>query len=419
MRSFPCWSATRWCRSIAATPAAMHFRLLSVLRDLALETLPAGELDQLRSRHRRWFADRWRRERGRDELFQDVRDHQEDYLQALTSAVDDEDGEAATDLALTLAEYWQLAGARLAGTKWLGLVLHRPGMLSTAGRARLQVQRAVLLQNHDPDQVVADTTDALSVLDPAQDADDAEPVVLAYAVRALERWIAGDPAAAISDADLGVRIASRWGRPFLPRALSTQALLHAVTGDRPTALTAARRAQELLPTTAWASRRLPVALNLALALVNLGQFADAVQVLEDAALDLPPANGRESAAPLRFWVNLGWATLGVGDLDRAWDSFVHSLRRSGPVSPDRESAEVLLGIGCVLSARADPSAGPVLAGARELMRRLAVPMSEELMAAVDRARAPGDTDAGAASSLPDEILVRRLGELVAGVVRRP
>ena len=36
-------------------------------------------------RHRRWFADRWSRERGREELYQDVRDHQEDYLQALSS----------------------------------------------------------------------------------------------------------------------------------------------------------------------------------------------------------------------------------------------------------------------------------------------------------------------------------------------
>ena len=73
------------------------------------------------------------------------------------------------------------------------------------------------------------------------------------------------------------------------------------------------------------------------------------------------------------------------DVARAWENCVHSLSRVGPVNPDRESAEVLLGIGCVLSARADPVAGPVLAGAGELMRRLAVQMSAELRAAVDRA----------------------------------
>jgi len=73
------------------------------------------------------------------------------------------------------------------------------------------------------------------------------------------------------------------------------------------------------------------------------------------------------------------------DVARAWENCVHSLSRGGPVNPDRESAEVLLGIGCVLSARADPVAGPVLAGAGELMRRLAVQMSAELRAAVDRA----------------------------------
>jgi hypothetical protein len=66
-------------------PGRLHFRLLSVVRGLALEAVPAGELDQLRLRHRRWFADWWSRELGRDELFQDIRDHQEDYLQALTT----------------------------------------------------------------------------------------------------------------------------------------------------------------------------------------------------------------------------------------------------------------------------------------------------------------------------------------------
>ena len=73
------------------------------------------------------------------------------------------------------------------------------------------------------------------------------------------------------------------------------------------------------------------------------------------------------------------------DVARAWENCVHSLSRGGPVNPERESAEVLLGIGCVLSARADPVAAPMLAGAGELMRRLAVPMSAELRAAVDRA----------------------------------
>ena len=80
------------------------------------------------------------------------------------------------------------------------------------------------------------------------------------------------------------------------------------------------------------------------------------------------------------------------DVARARENCVHSLSRGGPVNPDRESAEVLLGIGCVLSARADPVAAPMLAGAGELMRRLAVPMSAELRAAVDRAvRSAGGT----------------------------
>ncbi len=141
-------------------PGRLHFRLLTVLRELAMEAVPAGELVQLRVRHRRWFADRWSRERGSDELFHDVREHQEDYLQALASALADDDGDAATEIGLTLAEYWQLSGARLAGTKWLGSALAGPA-LPARGRARLQVRRAALLQNHDPATVLADTTSAI------------------------------------------------------------------------------------------------------------------------------------------------------------------------------------------------------------------------------------------------------------------
>ena len=143
----------------------------------------------------------------------------------------------------------------------------------------------------------------------------------------------------------------------------------------------------------------------------MGLFDDAVGVLDEAAADLPQAVGRDSPAPLRFSINLGWAALGAGDLARAWENFVHSLSRGGTVNPDRESAEALLGIGCVLSARADPVAAPMLAGAGELMRRLAVPMSAELRAAVDRAvRSAGGTAGAVVDSEPDGALVQRLRE---------
>ncbi len=396
-------------------PGRLNFRLLTVLRALALDGLPPSERHQLRARHRDWFAARWRQERGRDELFQDVRDHQEDYLQALTSALADADGEAATALALTLAEYWQLSGARLAGSKWLGAALDSDA-LSPTGRARLQAQRAALLQNHDPDLVMADTLSAITVLDPTQDNDS---VVMAFAVRALEQWIGGDAPAAVADADRGVRIAAQCGGQFLAQALSTQALVHAVTGDRPTALAAARRAAELLPAMPWASRRLSAALNLSLALVNLGRFDDAVGVLDELAADLRQVVGPDAPSPPRFSINLGWAALGAGDLAGAGENFAHSLRRGGPVNPERESAEVVLGIGCVLSALSDPAAAAVLARARELMRRLAVPMSAELQAAVDRAEhATGGTGTAEWASESDGILVLRLRDLVDDALHR-
>ena len=44
--------------------------------------------------------------------------------------------------------------------------------------------------------------------------------------------------AAIADADRGVQIAALLDRRVLAEALSTQALVHVVTGDRPTALAA-------------------------------------------------------------------------------------------------------------------------------------------------------------------------------------
>ncbi len=396
-------------------PGRLDFRLLTVVRGLALEAVPAAELHELRVRHRHWFAGRWRREQGRDELFDDVRDHQEDFLEALTTALADADGDAITELTLTLAEYWQLSGARLVGTKWLGSALASRA-LSPRGRARLRVRRAILLQNHDAAQVLADTAAALEVLDPAQDT---ETVVTAHAVRALEQWIGGSLGAAVADADRGVRIAAECDPRWLAQALSTQALLHAVTGDRATALAAARRATDLLTDLPWASRRLTAALDLSLALVNLGRFHDAVAILEAASSDLPRISGRQAPAPLRFSINLGWAALGAGDPARAWESFVHSLRRGGPVNPDRESAELLLGLGCVLAAQGDPAAAPLLAGARQLMQRLAVPMSAELVAAVDLGlRTAGGAGDAAGADESTAALVRRLGRIVAEVLSR-
>ncbi len=402
-------------------PGRLHFRLLTVLRQLAMDAVPTAELGQLRFGHRRWFADRWSSERGSDELFHDVREHQEDYLQALADALVDDDGDAATEICLTLAEYWQLSGARLAGTKWLGSVLAAPA-LPARGRARLQVRRAALLQNHDPAVVLADTTDAITVLDPSEDT---ESVVSAYRVRAVERWLSGHPAAAAADADLAVQIAARWDPQLLAQALSTQALTHAVIGDRATALAAAERAMELLPELPWASRRLTAALELSLALVNLGCFSDALGILDAAALDLPQTTGRDTPAPSRFAVNLGWAALGAGELGRARENFVHSLRRGGPVAADPESAEVLLGLGCVLAAQAGSVAAPLLAGARELMQRLAVPMSLEWKAAIDRAeRAAGGISvvavgaADGADTESDAALTRRLGRIVDDLLNR-
>jgi DNA-binding SARP family transcriptional activator/tetratricopeptide (TPR) repeat protein len=405
------------------TPGGLSFRLLTVVRGLAVEAVPPEELHQLRARHRAWFADRWRRDRGNNGLFDDVRDHHEDYLQALSSALAESDGDAIVELALTLSEYWLLSGARLAATKWLAAALCSPA-LSARGRARLQVRRATMLQVHDAAVVLADTTAAIEVLDPATDAGS---VVQAHAVRAIERWLAGSTPEALADVDIGVHVAERCDQRWLAPALSAQALLHAVGGDHSVALAAAHRARTLLPDVPSAARRLTTTMDLSLALVNLGRFRDALAVLDDATEDLPHVLGGDVVAPVRFSINRGWAALGAGDPSGARSAFLSSLRRVGPVHADRECTEVLLGMGCVLAAERDPAAAELLDGARELMRRLAVPMSEEWRSAVERARrsaaanatadASIDADPAAITDASDAELIRAMSRVIDRVLQ--
>lgn len=252
---------------------------------------------------------------------------------------------------------------------------------------------------------------------------DTESVVLAYAVRALEQWIGGDPGAAVADADRGVQIGSHWDRRFLAQALGTQALVHAVTGDRPTDRPRLRPpAGRRICCRESPGRRggLPGGAESLAGAGEPGQVGDAVGVLDEAAADLPQAVGRDSPAPLRFSINLGWAALGAGDLARDWANFVHSLSRGGPVNPDRESAEVLLGHR-LRAVRPRRPGGRADAGRRRGADAAAG--GADVSGTACRG-GPGGAfcrwPAGAVvDSESDGALVQRLRELVDGALRRP
>jgi tetratricopeptide (TPR) repeat protein len=224
-------------------------------------------------------------------------------------------------------------------------------------------------------------------------------------VRALELLAQGRLTEAIEHAQHAVRIARSRTADELANALGDQAVIYAVVGVPDRATAAVDEAVGCLWGRATTPEGVVAAGAIALALVNLERFQDAVDLLD--GVDIPPA---ASPPPARFRLTLGWACLGAGHFSRALRCFVdaippptrkpvdqgpadrHGADRHGADrhSADRHSAETLLGVGCTLAAIGHDDAAPALAGALELLARVDYRSPPALERAIARARAQVD-----------------------------
>jgi len=377
----------------------LTFRLLRTVRELALEDMQPDELAATQALHRRWHADLWRS--TGDELIPDVRAHLDDYLDALRSALANDDAATLADLTVTLTEFWRFAGGQATGLRWIGTVLDS-NILGAADRARVMAQRAALALNHDPQLVLADTAAAIPLL---ESTGHSAFTVTAVSVRALELLAQGRLTEAIDHAGHAVQIARSRTADQLANALGDQAVIYAVVGVPDRAAAAIDEAVGCLRGRAVTPEGVVAAGAIALALVNLERFQDAVDLLD--GVDIPPA---ASPPPARFRLNLGWACLGAGHFSRALGCFLDAIppptrttadqgsidrhdadRHDADRRPaDRHGAETLLGAGCTLAAIGHEYAAPALAGALELLTRVDYRSPPALERAIARARAQVD-----------------------------
>ena len=355
----------------------LHFRLLRTVRDLALEELGSEELAATQFLHRRWHAARWRG--SSVDVVVDVRDRIDDYLEALRTALDSRDATTLADLTLTLTEFWQFTGGQAAGLRWIARVLDSD-VLSSGDRARVQAQRAALALHHDAPLVLTDTAVAIPVLEAAAEtASSVTALVTALSVRAFELYAQGLSAEAGALADRAVSTARTGSPDLLARALATAGLIHAVSERIELAAAAIEEARDHLDAMPASADRTATGSTVALALVNLERFTDALEV-SDAVT--PP----EETPPPRYLLARGWAALGAGLETLALQSFARSIPAGGPQPADRQNVETVLGAGCVLAAMGHPSAAWALSGGLELVGRVDYLTPPALVRAIDRAR---------------------------------
>ena len=354
----------------------LNFRLLRTVRDLALEDLGPDELAVTRALHRRWHAGRWRA--GGDDLVDDVREHLDDYVEALRSSLESRDTSTLADITLTLAQFWQFVGGQTVGLPWIARVL-ASDILDPAERAWVLAQRAALALHHDPALVLADTAAAIPLLESTERT---AHTVTAISVRAMELLAQGRRSEAVAHADHAVEIARSRGAEELTTALGNQAMILAVLEQPDRASAAIEEAVDRLRSIPSTVEGVTAAGAIALALVNLERFDDAVALLD--GIDLPPT---ATPPPARFQLTLGWASLGSGDIRRALTCFATAIPTPVRRRPaDRHAAETVLGVACAMAALgADQSAG-ALAGALELLQRVDYRTPPALERAIARAR---------------------------------
>ncbi|MGD9960992.1 BTAD domain-containing putative transcriptional regulator [Nocardioides sp.] len=397
------------CRSLARealiqvrrTPDGdLTWRLLRTVRDLALEGLSAGpDLAATRARHREWHASRWRGALRNDRLLTDLRRHHDDYLAALKDALDTRDAHTTGDLVLTLGRWWLFTDSIGPGLRWTERCL-ASGLLNERQRAHLMVMRANLLIHQDPDASRAAAAEAVPVLERHADH---SWLVGAHLIQALERHSSGDLEAAHDQSCRSVAAARHSTDERLADALGVLALIEAARGDVAATRASVDEAWSLARGSGSRAAMASVANNVCLALVEIGQADEAMQVLTSVEDRLEGFD-----MPLFLRHTSGWLLLVTGDPARALARFGEVVEQSPEAVADRRAAESYIGIGSALAelGRGD-EASAILSGAQDLTARLGLVLPRWM---TDRITQDGGRAATVAST-------EELGARLAGLVR--
>jgi tetratricopeptide (TPR) repeat protein len=340
------------------TSSGLRYRMLRTVMDLAVEELDAaGEHEQCTAAWRRWYAERWRGRPRSDAVLEDVHVFYDDYLDALDGAVTG-DPAAAVDLLVTLTRYWSFGHLRGVGIDWATRVLDAEG-LTDVDRARVRLARA-LLDSGATDRSVADLDAALPLLEAAGRWPD---LVSAHMGLALGRSLTGRGDAAIASAEAAVAVARLVSDERLADALGVLAVVQADAGRPDAARTTVAEARTLLRTISSVAARVAVASNLADALINAGDSAAALALLEQVLPVAEHVGGRSTVDFLA--ATAGWANLLEGRTRPALALFRSVLVAvRGDLTSSRYAIESALGAGCCLAALGDEDATEVLDLAR-------------------------------------------------------
>ena len=198
--------------------------------------------------------------------------------------------------------------------------------LTDVDRARVRLARA-LLDSGATDRSVADLDAALPLLEAAGRWPD---LVLAHMGLALGRSLTGRGDAAIASAEAAVAVARRVSDERLADALGVLAVVQADAGRPDAARTTVAEARTLLRTISSVAARVAVASNLADALINAGDSAAALALLEQVLPVAEHVGGRSTVDFLA--ATAGWANLLEGRTRPALALF-RSVARRGPWRP--------------------------------------------------------------------------------------
>lgn len=380
----------------------LWLRVLRPLRDRGLEDLVAAdEHEAAVERHRVWFVDRWRGAPLSDELVLAVDRTFTDTASALDSSLAVGHSHDAATVALTLARYWQFRESSGPGLAVCERVLALPD-LSPADRARLLVAKAGFTR-----QLTWTDTDRL-----IRDLDgDADWTASALIVAAIDDYVGDHSEAALATSRRLVAHATAQAPDRAAEAWAVRAAMAASTGQHADeARRAAAEATRLQGASPSAVDLAVVSPKIALALLELGDPAQARRVLERSAAALEARLGLRPTSTML--INLGWAALGTDDPHAALDAFVRGLGASD-VWGGGVVGEGIIGSACALAHLGEREAARLLVDGQALLQAEGEALAPTFVGHVERARAlsPWTGPSTVAASAAD--LVERVLEIAA------
>jgi predicted ATPase/DNA-binding SARP family transcriptional activator len=409
----------------------VQFRLLRTVRDVAHEDLSAaGDLALTRARHREWFGQRWRGAMRRDDLLLDVRRHHDDMVEALRTGLEDRDAGTVTDLVIALNRFWIFVESGTPALRWTRRVL-ASGLPSTLEQASLTAHLAAFERSSDPPAAKAHAEAALSVLEGVEDT---FWLVTVHYTLALERLESGRTDEALEHARAAVAAGRRSSPDGWADGLSVLVVVLSSLGVdaaprlRRELTEAAAAAARLVREVGSASSLLAVGSNLVIPLVESGQHAEALMLVDRLVEAIHRLPGLDW--PTHISLNEGLAVAASGDHRRALQ--VLAAASSTLTVTDRWAAQIYAAATPSLVALRTPEAGEFAAGTLELLGRLELSLSAWQRSRLDEAfadlQSPGGSGpirAGQLAPLVDpmalvstELLGERLRDLLARAAAR-